>query len=64
MEPSQSSDDRLLLIMQGHFATLYINGRLTAQEIIPRRGGNVGVGFVNFEQDMASCEFRNVWVWG
>jgi hypothetical protein len=63
-EPSQSSDDRLLLIMQGHFATLYINGRLTAQEIIPRRGGNVGVGFVNFEQDMASCEFRNVWVWG
>ena len=64
VEAPQSADHRLLLIMQGHFASLYVNGGLTAQELIPRRGGNVGVGFVNFVDDTATCEFRNVWVWG
>lgn len=59
-----AAQNRLLLIAQDHFLTLYANGELVAQSLVPRRTGNIGVGFLNYAQNPATCEFRDIWVWG
>ncbi len=60
---SSADEYRLLFIQQDHFTVLYINGILTAQSIIPRRAGALGVGFINYAADSATCRFENIWIW-
>lgn len=57
------TENRLLLILRDHFAAFYVNGELAAQSLVPRRMGNIGVGFVNYSEGMATCAFSNLWVW-
>jgi hypothetical protein len=61
--PPTEGGHSLLLIVQDQYVTFYVDGTLTAQNIVPRRAGNVGVGFMNYADRSATCEFRDVWVW-
>jgi hypothetical protein len=57
------SRNRLLLVAQDQFLSLYVNGDLTAQALAPRRMGKIGVGFINYTESAAACGFYEVWVW-
>ncbi|MFP4323120.1 MAG: hypothetical protein ACLFTK_11760 [Anaerolineales bacterium] len=60
---ASGAEYRLLLIQQDQFTALYVNGVLAAQSIIPPRAGALGVGFINYAAEEASCSFENVWLW-
>lgn len=64
IENVTEGDIKLVLVTVDQYVTLYVNGRLTAQDFIPNRVGDVGVGFINYAERDATCVFRNFWVWG
>lgn len=64
IENPRDGDIKMLLIAYDQYVSLYINGVLTAQDFIPDRVGDVGVGFINYADESATCVFRNFWVWG
>ncbi len=64
IENAVEGDIKLVLVTYDQYVSLYVNGILTAQDFIPNRVGDVGVGFLNYAEQDATCVFRNFWVWG
>lgn len=62
-EEAASSTYELLLILQGQHVSYYVNGQLVAQNLVPRRAGNIGTALINYGDSPSSCTFSNYWVW-
>jgi hypothetical protein len=63
IENRTDGDIKMVLVAYDQYVSLYVNGVLTAQDFIPNRVGDVGVGFINYADQDATCVFRNFWVW-
>lgn len=63
IDTSEDGAYHLLLILDGMYAAFYVNGQLTAQNLVPHLTGDFGVSFINYAASSTTCTFQNFWVW-
>lgn len=61
IDPAQPN--KLLIIVRGAQAALYVNGALAAQETLIPAQGRAGVALLNYETARTDCLWTDLWVW-
>lgn len=63
LEPLSDGSTRLIAILNGEWAALYVNGEFFASTFAPPTIGEVGVTLFNYATGVGSCGYSNLWVW-
>lgn len=62
-EPLPDNKVRLLVIAEGDWIALYVNGQLFDTQFSPTRRGQAGVTLLNYSTSVGRCLYSDFWVW-
>ncbi|MCB9436240.1 MAG: hypothetical protein H6673_04505 [Anaerolineales bacterium] len=63
LEPVSDGATRLIAILDGEWAALYVNGEFFASTFAPPTIGEIGATLLNYAAGVGSCSYSNLWVW-
>jgi hypothetical protein len=62
-DPLPNGSTRLLVVAEGDWVALYVNGQLFEVQFSPIRRGQAGVALLNYSTSVGRCIYSEFWIW-